>query len=286
MREGQQNDDSTGADGTGPPPPADALHRKVSVPVIVIVLVIAIGATVGYVLAHGKKPTSLATPKPSVSATPSSPASQTSPSQTTPPSSPTPSAASATTGVAISMGAACEWAYSGQSDGKFSGSDYSIVCLGTNGQVLGGFNGTHSLNAWCAEPQHTDGRTLPDPALAKGTWTCTGSGSASRPTAAATAPAPATSQPTQASRPSSSVSVPGAVPIPMGAACEWAYPGQSDGKFSGSDYSIVCLGTNGQVLGGFNGTHSLNAWCAEPQHTDGKSLPSPALVNGEWLCTA
>jgi hypothetical protein len=47
------------------------------------------------------------------------------------------------------------------------------------------------------------------------------------------------------------------VPIPLGKACEWAYPGQSNGAYSGSAYSIVCLGKNGQVLGGFGGSHSL-----------------------------
>jgi hypothetical protein len=73
--------------------------------------------------------------------------------------------------------------------------------------------------------------------------------------------------------------------IAMGAACEWAYPGQASGKISGSDYSIVCLGADGQVLGGFSGSHSLNAWCADPSHTSGKDLPSPALVDGVWLCT-
>jgi len=76
------------------------------------------------------------------------------------------------------------------------------------------------------------------------------------------------------------------VGIPIGAACEWAYRGQSDGKFSGSDYSIICLGKNGQILGGFSGNHSLNAWCEDPTHTEGENLTSPALVNGEWLCTA
>lgn len=102
-------------------------------------------------------------------------------------------------------------------------------------------------------------------------------------------PASTVSRPASSASPGSSrPSVPAAttIPIPMSAACRWAYPSQSDGKFSGSGYSIVCLGANKEILGGFSGSHSLNAWCAEAQHTDGRDLPSPALDNGEWLCTA
>lgn len=71
----------------------------------------------------------------------------------------------------------------------------------------------------------------------------------------------------------------------MNSACEWAYPGQASGQISGSGYSIVCLDSSGQALGGFSGSHSLNAWCADPSHTKGASLPNPALINGTWKCT-
>ena len=179
--------------------------------------------------------------------------------------------------VPIPMGAACKWAYAGQATGAVSGSGYSIVCLGAGGEVLGGFSGSHSLNAWCMDPSHTGGADLPDPQLANGTWVCTGSGSAGQ--------SVATSLPTSAASPSSHGG-PASVPIPMGAACKWAYAGQATGAVSGSGYSIVCLGAGGEVLGGFSGSHSLNAWCMDPSHTGDKSLPNPALVNGEWLCTA
>ena len=66
----------------------------------------------------------------------------------------------------------------------------------------------------------------------------------------------------------------------MGTACKWAYPGQATGKISGSAYSIVCLGPNGQVLGGFSNSHSLNAWCADSRHTNGKHASNPALSQG------
>jgi hypothetical protein len=72
--------------------------------------------------------------------------------------------------------------------------------------------------------------------------------------------------------------------ISLGAACTWAYPGQASGKYSGSAYSIACLDSSGQVLGGFGGTHSLNAWCADSSHTGGKHAPNPVLVNGVWEC--
>jgi len=85
--------------------------------------------------------------------------------------------------------------------------------------------------------------------------------------------------------PTSSAS-PAPVLIPLSAACKWAYPGQASGKISGRGYSIVCLGANGQVLGGFSGSHSLNAWCVDPRYTDSKYVPDPALVKGIWVCTA
>ena len=40
------------------------------------------------------------------------------------------------------------------------------------------------------------------------------------------------------------------VPIPLGKACEWAYPGLASGNVSGTGYSLVCLGKKRQVLGG------------------------------------
>jgi hypothetical protein len=158
--------------------------------------------------------------------------------------------------VPIPLGKACMWAYPGVASGKFSGTGDSVVCLGKNGKVLGGFKKSHSLSAWCANSRHTDGRSLPVPALVKRVWVCTA------------AAAPST----------------GPVPIPMGKACEWAYPGQSNGGYSGSAYSIVCLGTNGQVLGGFGGTHSLTAWCADSSRTDGRHLPDATLLKGIWVC--
>ena len=194
------------------------------------------------------------------------------------------------------MDAACKWAYPGQASGEISGSAYSIVCLGTNGQVLGGFSGSHSLNAWCADPGHTGGVSMPSPELTAAGWACAGGAGQSAPSSSvpASQPTPSFSAPATQPAPSSSAAAsqpgpgssshptpaggPAAVPIPLGAACKWAYPGQASGKTSGSAYSIVCLGTNGQVLGGFGGAHSLNAWCADPRHTDGKHVPNPALV--------
>jgi hypothetical protein len=208
------------------------------------------------------------------------------------PSSATPSGS--LTRSVIPMSAACKWAYPEQATGQFSGSGYSIVCLGANGLVLGGFNDAHSLNAWCLDNHHTGGANLPDPQLSDGTWYCVGGAPAPPPPATSQPPAPgqspAPSRPPVTSAPPpppspSPTARPSAVAIPLGAACTWAYPGKASGQFSGSNYSIVCLGTAGQVLGGFGGAHSLNAWCADPSHTGGKPLPSPALVNGEWLCT-
>jgi hypothetical protein len=97
-------------------------------------------------------------------------------------------------------------------------------------------------------------------------------------------PAPQTAPATSSSQPSPTTTVSSA--IPMGTACKWAYPGQATGEISGSDYSIVCLGPNGKVLGGFSDSHSLNAWCTDSRHTNGKHAPSPALIAGVWVCTA
>ena len=168
--------------------------------------------------------------------------------------------------VTIPLAAACKWAYPGQASGTVSGAVYSLTCLGASGLTLGGFSGTHSLNAWCADPRHTNGKHAPSPALVKGTWVC-GSGQ----------PAPGSSASSSAGHV--------AVTIPLTTACKWAYPGHASGKVSGSGYAITCLGLSGQPLGGFSGTHSLNAWCADPRHTNGKHAPSPALVKRVWACT-
>jgi hypothetical protein len=167
-------------------------------------------------------------------------------------------AAGKTTSVPIPLGKACEWAYPGQSNGAFSGSGYSVACRGKNGQVLGGFGGSHSLGAWCANPSHTGGLHLRTPALVKNVWECTGQAAASN----------------------------GQVPIPLGKACEWAYPGLASGKVSGSGHLVECLGKKGQVLGGFTKSHSFSTWCASSRHTNGKHLPVPALVKHVWECTA
>jgi hypothetical protein len=159
--------------------------------------------------------------------------------------------------VPIPMDAACEWAYPGQSTGTISGTAYSITCLGLYGRVLGGFSGVHSLNAWCADPGHTDGKQAPSPALIDGVWECASS-----------------------SADGGQVSI----PIPIGAACEWAYQGRATGAISGSGHTIVCLGPDGQALGGFSGSHSLNAWCADPSHTNGEHAFNPTLIGGAWVC--
>jgi hypothetical protein len=195
---------------------------------------------------------------------------------------------------AIQLGAACKWAYPKEATGRFSGSLFSIVCLGAGGEILGGFTGTRSLNAWCSDPSHTHGYTETQPELIGAVWYCAGTGSAS-------SSAPSSQVPRGSSAPSPSLAAsaaaspvptrpgpgqgPQSVVIPLGAACEWAYPGQASGATQGSGYSIVCPGTNGQVLGGFSGAHSLNAWCADPSHTDNASLPNPALVRDIWVCT-
>jgi len=199
----------------------------------------------------------------------------------TPATSVGPSPAASLARAVISMSEACKWAYPGLASGQISGTDYSIVCLGPGGQALGGFGGAHSLNAWCADPAHTGGVSMPNPQLVSHLWVCVGS--TAQPTQSVP---PATAS--QAAAPSVSTSQAGSaasVPIPMSAACKWAYPGLASGQISGTDYSIVCLGPGGQALGGFGGAHSLNAWCADSRHTNRRQLPNPALVNGVWLCT-
>lgn len=79
--------------------------------------------------------------------------------------------------------------------------------------------------------------------------------------------------------------LPTSIPIPMSAACKWAYPRQASGKTVGSLYNTYCLGPNGENLGGFSGMHSLNNWCAIPSHTDGENGLQPELVNEVWTCT-
>jgi hypothetical protein len=76
------------------------------------------------------------------------------------------------------------------------------------------------------------------------------------------------------------------VPIPLSAACEWAYPGQATGKTSGGGYNIICVDANGNSLGGFpdNSGHSLNDWCASPDHTDGMDLRQADLTASGWVC--
>jgi len=292
MAEEPRSHDRTTADGTEPSPQESLLHKTVPARVIAVVLILvlvaAVGVAAGYFIGHRGSPrkvTALASGG-EASVTPSATVSSAS----------QPSSAAPAVPTVIPMGLACKWAYPGQSSGQTSGSDYSIVCLRANGQVLGGFSGSHSLNAWCLNSHHTDNAQLPDAELVNGTWICSGSGSpgqaapaTSQPSQTASGapsqPTPGQPAPTPPASPSSS-GVPAAVPIPMGAACEWAYPGQANGEISGRDYSIVCLGANGQVLGGFSGSHSLNAWCSDPGHTDNKRLPSPELVDGEWLCTS
>jgi hypothetical protein len=311
MAEEPRNHDRGEADGPESSPRESLLRKTVTMRLIVIVLfafvAVAGGATGGYFVGHNeprtvKSSASGATPSATVAAAPSTTVSaliQPSPTASA-------SALAARTSSVIPMSAVCKWAYPGQASGKISGTDDSIVCLGTSGQALGGFSGLHSLNAWCLDDRHTQGANLPDPELVNGRWICTGSGAASTAaasTASATSQAPQpsqappasqapptgqaspTSRPTPTARPSSP-SAPAAVAIPIGAACIWAYPGQASGKFSGSNDSIVCLGTHGQALGGFSGSHSLNAWCADPSHTDNEPLPNPELSDGEWLCTA
>jgi hypothetical protein len=92
--------------------------------------------------------------------------------------------------------------------------------------------------------------------------------------------------PSARATPSTSPAHRAVIPIPMAAACRWAYPGLASGKTAGAGYSILCLGPAGQVLGGFSGSHSLAAWCAEPGHTAGQDAPQPALIDGSWQCTS
>ena len=268
-------------EGSRPSPEGRPARKSVAIPGIVLVLVllvVGIGYLVGY---RGPSPT----PGPAVRTSPSSAATTSGPTASASQSLPATSHVSA---IPIPMSAACKWAYPGQASGTISGTGYAIVCLSTSGQTLGGFGGTHSLNAWC-----TIGTAGSGPELVGGTWVCSNAGEQLQPTSITPSqPAPATSapgQPTPGPSASPSPSPRGgrvSVPIPMSAACKWAYPGQASGTVSGTGYAIVCLGTSGQTLGGFGGTHSLNAWCANPRHTNGKHAPDPALVKGVWVCTA
>lgn len=115
-----------------------------------------------------------------------------------------------------------------------------------------------------------------------------GSAEAPKPTkslqsAAQTTPAaPVQAQPTTAPAPAQTQ-----VPIPLDAACEWAYPGQATGVTSGSGFNIVCLDGGGQSLGGFpdGSGHSLNDWCADPSRTQGYELRQAHLASSGWVCT-
>ena len=294
MLEEPSNQERTEPEIPRPVPRDTFLRKMVAAPVVAValvgVLVMAIGAGIGYLVGQNGSTRAQGPPTQgphSVFASPSAP-------RTASASSPS----SAGIGIpVIPMSAACKWAYPGQASGKISGSAYSIVCLGQSGQVLGGFSGSHSLNAWCADPSHTDGRNMPAPALVNGVWMCSsptgqpapassaGQGPSGSPAAVASSPPAVASSPAVIASSPAVAGGPAPVSIPMSAACKWAYPGQASGKISGSAYSIVCLGQSGQVLGGFSGSHSLNAWCADPSHTDGRDLPSPALVNGIWICT-
>jgi hypothetical protein len=99
-------------------------------------------------------------------------------------------------------------------------------------------------------------------------------------------PAPARSAAAPTPAKSSSAPAPTEVPIPLDAACEWAYPEQATGVTNGSGYNIVCLDASGQSLGGFpdGSGHSLNDWCADPSHTQGYELRQAYLSSG-WVCT-
>ena len=81
---------------------------------------------------------------------------------------------------------------------------------------------------------------------------------------------------------------PAAVAIPLAAACKWAYPGQATGSTSSSGYTVTCLDASGQSLGGFpdGSGHSLNDWCADPNHTQGDpNLIQAKLTPSGWVCT-
>jgi hypothetical protein len=102
---------------------------------------------------------------------------------------------------------------------------------------------------------------------------------------------PATAvRPSQSSQQTSANALPAAVPIDIGKACMWAYPNNSNGRWTGSVYSISCLSSSGSVLGGFqDGTgHSLNDWCANPAHTGGNPNLRQAQPGndspGSWEC--
>jgi hypothetical protein len=105
-----------------------------------------------------------------------------------------------------------------------------------------------------------------------------------RHTVTATA-APSSANPVQAAP------KPQAVKIPLGEACRWAYHAQASGVWSGSVYSVVCLGQDGSSLGGFpdGSGHSLNDWCAYPAHTQGADLRQAKFRDDTpegWECEA
>lgn len=151
--------------------------RRVFTPSVMVAsaVCVVIGVAIGFFAANNGSLHPGALPSPStllLSEPPSSPA---------PPSSSFTSSPARSFSQAIPFDAACRWAYPGRATGQFSGSSYTIVCLGLGRRPLGGFKGDHSLNAWCADPNHTNGFAGTQPELIGDVWYCAGSGNASSP---------------------------------------------------------------------------------------------------------
>lgn len=170
--------------------------------------------------------------------------------------------------------------------------EHGLMTLCLNGQFEESVSKSSVLVTVLSVPSEID--LIPANATAS---SCHISTTAPQPTRSAAAPTPAKSlqsaaqttpaapvqaQPTTAPAPARTE-----VPIPLDAACEWAYPGQATGVTSGSGFNIVCLDGSGQSLGGFpdGSGHSLNDWCADPSRTQGYELRQAYLASSGWVCT-
>jgi len=74
------------------------------------------------------------------------------------------------------------------------------------------------------------------------------------------------------------------VPIPLGKACEWAYTGQSNGAYSGSAYSIVCLARTARSSAGSAARIASQLGARIPVITDGTHLADATMLKGIWVC--
>jgi hypothetical protein len=148
-----------------------------------------------------------------------------------------------------------------------AGSIYATLPSASSAGPGGGTHGGGTRSA---------GQALRGITLSSGHASPTPSGDLSQPTPSHAAP---TSNPVSTTSGSA-----GSLRIQLGEACQWAYPGQATGQTSGSGGSVARLGANGQIVGRFINGHSLDAWCQDPSHTDGRHMSGATLADGVWVC--